>query len=343
MALLSSCLLSAVAALPLSGSFSGMAEADSGQTELDERMRLEADTFLARLPAGLQSQQRDAVRAAIAGNSAPLNRVRASRNSAPPAEAGVSVTELSPTLRLYRNTARGAAAPAPLLVYFHGGGWTFGSLNSCARFCAALCRTSGVTVLAADYPLAPEYPYPAAPDACEAAVRLALDKAAEWGCDTSRVAVGGDSSGGNLALAAALRLLRNGDERLSRLLLFYPVVDARPDASASWRDYAVGYGLDADLMEAFNAAYAADAPERPDISVALADAALLRRLPATLLVAAGRDILADQGARFAEQLDALGVDIRRVVFPSAVHLFITVPGQSAAFDAAVKLCGEFLP
>lgn len=308
---------------------------------LDDFMRLEADIFLMRLPTGLQTRQCQAILSAIGGDTTALQDVRAARNAAMSAVPGVQTQELDAHLRLYTRTPQGDDA-APLLVYFHGGGWTFGSLNSCARFCARFCQRSGASVLAVDYPLAPEHPYPAALDACVEAVKQARLMAKEWGCDPSRIALGGDSSGGNLAIATALRLAAEGVTDLSALLLFYPVTKVWNDSSPSWRLFGKGYGLDSYLMKAFSHAYAGSSPQRPLISVALADDEIVRQLPPTLIVSAGRDILADQGEAFAMRLRHLGVKTRHVVFPSAVHLFITMPGQSMAFERAVETAMDFL-
>lgn len=127
---------------------------------------------------------------------------------------------------------------------------------------------------------------------------------------------------------------------LESLVLFYPVTKAFADGSESWRKYGSGYGLDADLMEAFNRAYLGGTDsENHAVSVGLCSVEQLRRLPRTLLVAAGRDILRDQGCELAEKS---GGRIERVEFPDAVHLFITVPGQDEAFRKAVDLTYEFI-
>ncbi len=312
----------------------------------DSRMRREADTFLAQLPAGLQEKQNTAIRAAMAGNPRPLTQVRTARNRTFPLPDDVTARDVAPGLRLYTRTTSEKNSDKPLLVYLHGGGWTFGSINSCARFCAELCRTADIGVLAVDYRLAPEHPYPAALNDCTAALKRAFVMAEEWGCSPARICIGGDSSGGNLAIAAALRhsvaVLQDGVRPLYRLLLFYPVVKAWADKSDTWQKYGTGYGLDSSLMETFNQAYAGNAPRRPEISVALAPDSLLRQLPPTWMLSAGRDILAAQGEAFATHLKDLGVDAGQTVFPEAVHLFITVGGQETAFQEAVKRAGHFI-
>ena len=308
----------------------------AGGGAADSVMRSQADGFLQALPDGLQQTQTLAVEKAIAGDNAALMAVRNSRNTRQTLSENVGVRQLSESLRLYEPS--GVDGRLPLLVYFHGGGWTFGSLNSCARFCDAVAAMGGVKVLAVDYRLAPEHPFPCGLHDCCDAVAYARDNAALLGIDASRISAGGDSSGGNLALAVALSDECRG--ALESLVLFYPVTKAFADGSESWRKYGSGYGLDADLMEAFNRAYLGGTDsENHAVSVGLCSGEQLRRLPRTLLVAAGRDILRDQGCELAEKS---GGRIERVEFPDAVHLFITVPGQDEAFRKAVDLTYEFI-
>lgn len=309
-------------------------------------MRAEADTFLSSMPQGLQDSQADAIIEAMAGYSEELRNVRQSRNT---------VHESSPDVEFVQiegeGNARGIAMslfkpekpqpkPSPLLVYLHGGGWTFGSINSCAAFCDAVAATGKAIVLAVDYSLAPEKPYPKGLEDCMEAIKMAYAKAAEWGSCSSLVSVGGDSSGGNLALAVALSLMEQPIPlRLQSLVLFYPVLRAYNDDSASWHKYARGYGLNGRIMEVFNKAYIGDLdPTEPLISPAHANDTALTQLPPMLIINAQRDILCDQGKEFAQKYP----NVTRVEFPGAVHLFITVKGQSTAFGKAVKLTADFL-
>lgn len=304
----------------------------------DDKMRQQADSFLRQMPVGLQQRQAAAIRRAMAGHSRGLDSVRHSRNAAWPVPTGVSSRTLSPTLRLYE-PAGAAGRKLPTLIYLHGGGWTFGSINSCSRFCGALAASGAARVVAVDYRLAPENPFPAGLEDCAAAVRYVTENATELGTATASVAIGGDSSGGNLAVATALSAECRG--KIAKLVLFYPVTLAIADGSASWREYGRGYGLDSDIMEAFDSAYVGAADTRdPRISVGLLPPDTLRALlPQTLLVAAGRDILRDQGKDFATRA---GHRARREELPEAVHLFITVPGQDEAFGTAVRLAADFL-
>lgn len=323
-------------------------------------MHREADAFLSGLPVGLQQRQAEAVAAAIEGNLNALHEVRHTRNSSFAYSDNVEVSDLSIrgnrgrniAMRLYIPRHRPDSTPLPLLIYFHGGGWTFGSLNSCARFCDALAATGKICVLAVDYALAPEYPYPEGLLDCMAAVAYARANCAAWGVSAQGISLGGDSSGGNLALASALNLCHRGGTPLKSLVLFYPVVLTEKDESASWRQYGNGLGLDAGLMTLFNEAYrgrnrqlhphAEITDDRASISPLYASDSALRHLPPILLINAERDILCDQGHRFAQRITAAGGTIRHFVFPGTVHLFITVPGQDRAFANSVTQTVSFM-
>lgn len=311
--------------------------------------RQEADTFLETFPKGLQKLQCEAIQKACRGDGSALQAIRTSRNRPTPLNENVEITEISPTLRLYRPIQRGLH-PLPLLIYLHGGGWTFGSIQSCARFCSELTATGEIMVLAVDYRLAPEFPYPDGLNDCLAAWEWARKQAREWGCDPELISMGGDSAGGNLALATVLRLGAGKQPLPHSIVLFYPVVSAWNDRSSSWQNYQKGAGLDGPLMEAFNAAYCQgidhaireEAHRNPFISPSVAPDSLLRAMPRTLLVAAERDILCDQGKSFYNRLKTLDVEIERREIPGSVHLFITVPGQERAFRQSIEWTRRFL-
>lgn len=297
----------------------------------------ETDAFLAARDGRVQAAQIAAIRRATAtGDLDDLKAVRAARNAWSPLPDGVEAVAISPTMRLYRPAGgRGL----PLLVYLHGGGWVIGSLASCSAFCGAVA-SRGVAVLALDYPLAPERPFPAALDAVCAAFRAVVSDPARFGADPARVSIGGDSSGGNLALAAALALQKENLTPHS-LVLYYPVTEARADGSASWRTFATGCGMDAAFMDACLTAYLdGHDPADPLVSPALATDDALRRLPPVHILGADRDVLRDQGLRFARRLAALGRPVRAEVLPGSTHLFVTVKGQPSAFARAVSFAAE---
>lgn len=311
----------------------------------------EADDFIDEINDGRQDRQSDAVYHAIQGQPAELIELRNSRNTAAKLSDKVERKDFygegasrSVAMRLYRPLAH-ESRKLPLLIYLHGGGWTIGSINSCAKFCDALAATGEAIVLAVDYSLAPEKSYPHGMLDCVSAVEYAFAHADEWGSSSDMVSIGGDSSGANLALATAM-YLKDGSsikDKVKSLVLFYPVVKAYPDGLPSWKKYSRGYGLDARLMGAFNKAYVAGGDEKnPLISPADASDDKLKELPPMLIIGAGRDILVDQGKEFSDRINKIGKEVEHIEFPGAVHLFITVPGQSTAFSKAVDLTTGFL-
>lgn len=306
----------------------------------DVDFRLEADRFIASIPPGSQHSQAAAIMRAIDGDRDGLEAIRAGRRPSFSVPDSVETVELSPSMRMYRHL-RDSGQAVPSLIYFHGGGWTIGSINSCAEFCCDMVEPGGIAVIAVDYPLAPEHPFPEPLDACVDALGFAYSHAAELGIDPTRISLGGDSSGGNLAIAAALCSVMSGGAPVHSLVTFYPVVSAWHDDTPSWREYASGYALDGEYMEAFNAAYTSDSRNYL-VSPSLAPDSLLAQLPPVLLVAAGRDILCDSGAAFAGRLRSLGVAVERVEIADAVHLFITVAGQPSARKFAVRRARGFL-
>lgn len=314
-----------------------MRAVQNGVLPEDTVMKTEADKFLREMPVGMQQCQASAIRKAMGGDYRDLEAVRHSRNNAPMISDNVKTVMLSPRLCLFE-PADSEGKSLPLLIYLHGGGWTFGSINSCGRFCNELAASGKVKVMAVDYRLAPEYPYPYGLEDCCEAMRYAVENSSLLNIDPERITVGGDSAGGNLAIAL---VLSGKCEKLPEsLLLFYPVTKAFADNSVSWDAYGSGFGLDSEIMEIFNAAYVGDENAmNPCISVGLYKQETLGLLPRTLLVAAERDILCDQGKEFAKMAPE---KVSRIEFPGAVHLFITVPGQERAFHKAVELALRFV-
>ena len=320
------------------------------------KMLNEADDLIDEMADGLQDHQADAIYHALRGVGGELATLRKSRNTPSTPMAGVERVDIQGdgranglAMRLYRPKQK-TASPLPLLVYFHGGGWTIGSIESCAAFCDALAATGKVMVLAVDYRLAPENQFPAGLNDCEGSIEYAMNHAAEWGSKADMVSAGGDSAGGNLALASAMELSRRKGmpAKLKSLVLIYPVVKSYKDGTESWKEYSRGYGLDGRLMEAFNEAYAGgpnnigNLAKNPKFSPAHATDADLKELPPVLMIAAERDILCDQGEEFAVRLKKLGNKVERIEFPGAIHTFVTVKGQPTAFNKAVELTELFL-
>jgi acetyl esterase len=212
--------------------------------------------------------------------------------------------------------------PAPLLVFFHGGGFVIGDLESHDELCRLICRDAGVHVVSVDYRLAPEHPAPAAVEDCYAAYRWCVSTAADLGADPARIAVGGDSAGGNLA-AVVCRLARADDAPAPVLqLLIYPVTDFVSDTRSKVL-FADGFFLSQADIDWFRDRYlsgSALALADPRVSPLLADD--LSGLPPALVLTGGFDPLRDEGTAYADALAAAGVPVDHRRYGSLVHGFV---------------------
>lgn len=247
-------------------------------------------------------------------------------------------------VRLYRD----ADAPAPGLVFYHGGGWTLGTLDSAGDICRALARRGDCAVVSVDYRLAPEHPWPAALDDAVAALWWTADRAADLGVDPDRISVGGTSAGGNLAAATALRARDDlpGDPPLPAIagqLLLYPILDSRM-ATDSYRENADGPFLTRAAMAWFWDNYCPSPAQRASPYAAPALAADLSGLPPATVATAGNDPLRDEGLAYAERLADAGVAVDRVHEPALAHGFLSmtedVPAADATLDRVARRVGE---
>jgi acetyl esterase/lipase len=241
--------------------------------------------------------------------------------------------------RLYRPSAPGGE-PTGLLVYFHGGGWVIGDLESHDNVCHALCSRSGHAVLSVDYRLAPEHPFPAGLDDCITATRWAHDNAAALGCDPARIAVGGDSAGSNFAAVIA----NLATVPLAFQLLIYPVTDARMN-TASYDENSTGYFLTRSGMEWFVEHYLSGdsgSADDPRVSPLLATDDELAAGPPALVITAGFDPLRDEGAAYADRLGELGVRTSHVHYPGQFHGFFSLAHMLADARAAHALAAQLL-
>lgn len=227
----------------------------------------------------------------------------------------------------------------PLLVFFHGGGFVTGSLASHDATCRVLAERARVRVLAVDYRLAPEHPFPAAPEDCKAAYRWVVQHAAELGADPQRLAVGGDSAGGNLAAVTAIAAAREGLP-LKYQLLVYPVVDMAADTE-SRRRFADGFLLTGDAMDQAAENYLGRQDRRqPEASPLFAE--LPDSLAPAYVATAGFDPLRDEGEAYARKLAAAGLPVRQQRFPGHIHGFINVVGIGRAARNAVEQIADAL-
>jgi acetyl esterase len=257
------------------------------------------------------------------------------------APAGVEARDLSVggaagpiPARLY--TPADAAAPSGLLVYFHGGGFVIGDLETHDAHCRRLAHHSGQRVMAVDYRLAPEHPFPAGHDDALAATRWAFDHAAELGADPARIGVGGDSAGGNLAASVAHDLRHDPERRLKLQLLLYPAL--WPEEETVSRRERDGPVLSKAAMAWFEASLAVDG--HPDAHrAAPARAKDLSGLPPAYVVTAGFDPLEHEGRDYAAALDAAGTPATHANYPTLVHDFFIMGDVSPAVGEAAETAG----
>jgi acetyl esterase len=236
-------------------------------------------------------------------------------------------------VRIYTPEGSG---PFPILVYFHGGGWVLGGLDTHDGACRQLAHGARCLVVSVDYRLAPEHKYPAAADDCYAALVWASQHGAELGGDPARLAIGGDSAGGNLTCVVALMARDKGGPRLAFQLPIYPVTDHAFD-TASYRDNATGYLLERDAMEWFWNHYLGKPGDGAEAYASPLRAKDLRGLPPALVITAEFDPLRDEGEAYAKRLREAGVDAKLHRFDGMIHGFF---GMSAIMDKAKAAMAE---
>ncbi len=223
----------------------------------------------------------------------------------------------------------------PVLVYFHGGGWVWASVDTHDRLVREYAAGAEVAVASVDYALSPEAKFPQAVEECAAALRYLGAHGGEWGLDPSRILLGGDSAGGNLALATALLLRDGGGPALRGLLTSYPVCDSNLD-TPSYRDFASGYGLTREKMAFYWSVYVPHAADRlhPLAAPLRAD---FSGLPPVLVHLAELDVLRSEGEALVAGLRSAGVAVEGEIFTGVVHGFVRATAQVAkARDAMAK-------
>jgi acetyl esterase len=230
---------------------------------------------------------------------------------------------------------------SPVLVWFHGGGFVIGSVPESDSDCRHLATLASMTVVSVEYRLAPEHPFPAAADDCFAATTWVVEHADELGIDASRIAVGGDSAGGNLATVVALMARDRGTPRIRFQLLVYPVTDLVTLDTRSHHDNAEGYFLTRKTMFWFRDHYVKGEADRknPYVSPLHAD---LRFLPPAFVVTAEFDPLRDEGEQYAERLERAGAVVKHRRYAGMIHGFFSMhafldDGKRVMADCAAAL------
>ena len=250
--------------------------------------------------------------------------------------AGVSVSVFRPD---------GVPGPLPVVLYIHGAGWVFGNDHTHGRLARELAVGAKAAVVFVNYSLSPEARYPVATQENYAAARWVVEQGAAHGLDPARIAVAGDSVGGNMAASLTLTAKRRGDVPLLGQVLFYPVTDASFD-TASYDQFAEGYFLRRDGMKWFWDQYTTDPAQRAEPTASPLRASLeeLAGLPPALVITAEADVLRDEGEAYAAKLRAAGVRVTAVRYTGTVHDFVmlnTLRGTAAA-EAAITQATGFL-
>jgi acetyl esterase len=299
----------------------------------------QAQAFLEQLAAAgapplheLSVEEARQVIVQLFGTTGDPEAVGAVQNRTIPGAAGEMPT------RIYTPSGTG---PFPVLVYFHGGGWVIGNLDAYDATCRALTNAAGCIVVAMEYRLAPEHKFPAAPEDCYAATQWVAANAAAIGGDPARLAIGGDSAGGNLTAVVAHMARDRGGPALRYQLLVYPVTDYHFD-TASYRENAEGYLLTKDAMVWFWNHYLRSTTDGTNPLASPLRAANLRGLPPAMVLTAEFDPLRDEGEAYAARLQEAGVPVTLRRYEGMIHGFFSLgavftQGQQAIADAAAGL------
>jgi acetyl esterase len=264
-----------------------------------------------RTPAEAREDLRHAVRV-VAGPPIPLASVR---------ETSVAGADGPLPARLYVPDASHAAEPGPLVIYYHGGGWVAGDLDTHDQPCRLLARTSGARVLSVDYRLSPEHPFPTPIEDALAAFRDASTRAADYGADPARIAVAGDSAGGHLATVTCQQALRDGGPVPAFQLLIYPATD-NANVAQSRLTFAEGFILTKPNMDWYELQFLGPDGDRRDPRASPLLAEELAGAPPALIVTAGFDPLRDEGEAYAHRLREAGVRTLLRRHPGYVHGFM---------------------
>jgi acetyl esterase len=303
---------------------------------LDPQMKILLDMFNAAGPMFLRAetpeQARAKMQALLAANPMPLEAIYRVEDRHIPGAAGQI------PVRVY--TPEGNP-PMGVLVYFHGGGWVLGDLESHDRGCRTLANSAGCVVVSVDYRLAPEHVFPAGAEDCYAATKWVSENAASLGADPARLAVGGDSAGGNLAAVVSMMSRDRGGPSIGFQLLFYPVTDCALDTPSQKEFAADGYVLSRADMGWFWNHYLDSDTEKTNPYASPLRAKNLAGLPPALVLTASHDPLRDEGERFAQRLISAGVKVTCTRYEGVTHGFISFAdavdkgkeGQRQAADA----------
>ncbi len=242
-------------------------------------------------------------------------------------------------IRLYYPA--GANGLLPAYIYSHGGGFVVGDLDMVETICRTICNDAHIVVVSIDYRLAPEHPFPAGLEDVIAATRWVSQNGPKLGIDVGRLAVGGDSAGGNLAAATAQQLVATSDVALRFQVLVYPVTDLTC-SQPSYKDLGTGYPLTLDRMRFYISQYLRDPAQATDARASPLLATSFAGLPPALVVVAGLDPLVDEGLAYAQKLREAGIDAATVEVPDHPHGFLGWTRESKAARETLATIGRHL-
>ena len=237
--------------------------------------------------------------------------------------------------RLYSHSRR----PAPLVMFFHGGGWVLGSLQTHDVLCRTLALQSGCTVISVDFGRSPENAFPGPIDDCYAATMAAVERASELNVLADRIAVMGDSAGGHLAVSVAKRVRDHSNPTIALQVLLYPVIEPNFETE-SYRQFAEGFGLSRENMKWFWRQFLGDHP--PDHNSVPSMETSLAGSPETILITAQYDVLRDEGESYARRLSDAGVPVFAKQYPGMLHGFIHFAGIFDDGKAALAEVGAMI-
>lgn len=244
-------------------------------------------------------------------------------------------------VRIYRPVGHDPDRPMAALLYFHGGGWVMGDLDGFAPICATLANDADICVILVDYLLAPEHRFPAAFDQAIAIADALFADAETMGIDRDRLAVGGDSAGGNLAAVIALHRRDRGEANFRLQLLAYPVTDLRLTAD-SFQECGQGYMLSTQDMVWFRSHYLPEGQDPADWRVSPLLARSHAHLPPAHIITCGLDPLQDDGRRYADTLERAGVDVSRRHYARQIHGFLFMGKAIARVRPALREIADIL-
>ena len=240
---------------------------------------------------------------------------------------------------------RDATEALPVILYIHGAGWVFGNAHTHDRLIRELAVGSGAAVVFPNYSLSPEARYPTAIEEIYAVLEWVAEQGSENGLDGTRIAVAGDSVGGNMSAAITLMAKQRSGPRLAAQVLFYPVTDASFDTD-SYRQFATGYFLRRDAMEWFWDQYTIDETQRTEITASplLASIEQLAGLPKALVITAEADVLRDEGEAYSRKLREAGVDVSSTRYEGIIHDFVMLNAlrDTNAAQAAIEQATSYL-